>query len=105
LSIEDDGRGINLDMLRQKAAKLWAPENGASMGMPDQELLQLIFREQFSTARGVTEWAGRGIGLAAVKEEVDRLGGEIIVTTVPGMGTKFLFHLPDEGFKGEVASG
>jgi sensor domain CHASE-containing protein len=105
LSIEDDGRGINLDMLRQKAAKLWVPENGASMGMPDQELLQLIFREQFSTARGVTEWAGRGIGLAAVKEEVDRLGGEIIVTTVLGMGTKFLFHLPDEGIKGEVTSG
>ncbi|MDF2671270.1 MAG: hypothetical protein K0R67_3576 [Paenibacillus sp.] len=111
LSIEDDGRGIDLDQLRDKAAKLGldkaavSPGDEEDAGMSDQDLLQLIFREQFSTARIVSQWAGRGIGLSAVKEEVDRLGGEIIVTSVPGEGTKFVFLLPDEGAKGENVSG
>ncbi|WP_127589007.1 ATP-binding protein [Paenibacillus koleovorans] len=97
IEIADDGRGIDADILRRKAASMPNSDVAAILAMSDEEAVQLIFREQFSTARRVTEWAGRGIGLSAVKEEVERLGGTIRVTTERGHGTRFEFILPDEG--------
>ncbi|RLW68840.1 MAG: hypothetical protein B6D68_02930, partial [spirochete symbiont of Stewartia floridana] len=55
---------------------------------------ELIFSKDFTTSKRVTEYSGRGIGLWAVKEEVDRMGGCIAIHTVPDQGTSFRITLP-----------
>ena len=54
----------------------------------------LIFRDGVSTARNVTDISGRGVGMSAVKSEVERLGGEVQIETELGKGTKFVLRVP-----------
>lgn len=93
-SVSDDGRGIDPDEIRRKATK----ENLFADGQePDEAgLLELIFRPEFSTACSVTLTSGRGVGLDAVKAEVENLGGEISIKTRSNKGTTFEIYLPDE---------
>ncbi|MDE3009814.1 MAG: Hpt domain-containing protein [Pseudomonadota bacterium] len=92
LRISDDGRGVDLARVRAQAEA-----NGllaAGQPCPDEELLQLIFRPGFSTARAVTSLAGRGVGLDVVRSEVISLGGRIHLDTRPGAGTDFTLVIP-----------
>ncbi len=86
LIIGDDGRGIDVAQLRATAEARHIP-------LPD-EVVMLIFRETFSTHAAVTEISGRGVGLAAVYAELQRLEGRVAVETQPGKGTRFIFSLP-----------
>lgn len=92
LRISDDGRGVDLARVRAQAEAhgLLA----AAQTCPDEELLQLIFRPGFSTARAVTSLAGRGVGLDVVRSEVISLGGRIHLDTRPGAGTDFTLVIP-----------
>ncbi len=92
LRISDDGRGVDLARVRTQAeaSGLLAP----GQHCPDEELLQLIFRPGFSTARSVTSLAGRGVGLDVVRSEVIGLGGRIHLDTRPGAGTDFTLVSP-----------
>ena len=93
LEIEDDGRGIDGGYIREIAAAkgIYSSEMPA---LSNQEALQLIFADGFSSATSTSELAGRGVGLFAVQAEVERLGGDIEVNSRPGFGTTFRFILP-----------
>ncbi len=92
LVITDDGSGINLNKVRQKAI-----DNGmftADQELSDQALMAVIFEAGFSTADSVSQIAGRGVGLDAVRSDIAALGGRIDVSNVVGMGAMFNIYLP-----------
>jgi two-component system chemotaxis sensor kinase CheA len=96
LTIKDDGRGIDAATIRDKLV-----ESGLKMleeveKLTDAEAVQLIFADGFSTKEDVNELSGRGVGLAAVFEELTKLGGFLTVQTEINQGTEFAFNLPKE---------
>lgn len=92
LSISDDGAGIDVARLHQKAISLGAVDPDVRLS-PD-EMVNLIFLPGLSTANELTEVAGRGVGMDIVKTTIDSLGGSISITTRTGGGTKFICRLP-----------
>lgn len=94
LTIADDGAGINLDALREKIIATGAYSSDEVHALTDDDVAKFIFMDNMSTQQEVTELAGRGIGLAAVKNEIQNIGGKVVVKTVPGEGTQFVFTLP-----------
>ena len=96
VSVADDGKGIDAQEIRARAVAKGLYEEEAAMALSEEEALALIFHDEFSTKEEVTELSGRGMGLSAVKYEVDRLGGSIELHTEVGRGTEFRFRLPYE---------
>lgn len=94
LIIKDDGRGIDPEVIRCKAAERRMLAAAGISAIPDEEILQLIFRDGFSTREDVTDLSGRGVGLAAMKNELEKIGGSVKIKTKPGEGTSFEFTLP-----------
>jgi PAS domain S-box-containing protein len=94
LSIADDGAGINLDTLRQRAVSAGVYSISQIDMISDDTIAQLIFMDHMSTQTEVSELSGRGIGLAAVLNETKNQGGSVIVRTRAGQGTEFVFTLP-----------
>jgi len=92
VEISDDGAGLDLDGIREKAHADGHVAEHASL--TDAEAANLIFVPGFSTASQITELSGRGIGLDVVRAEVNALGGRIETSTVRGQGTKFQLVLP-----------
>lgn len=94
ITICDDGRGIDFNKLKEKAQEkgLYSPEELNVMN--EDKLIELIFNKEFSTKDTVSEISGRGVGLYAVKNEIDKLGGNVTVKTHPNEGTEFIFTLP-----------
>jgi chemotaxis protein histidine kinase CheA len=94
LSVSDNGRGINLEKITAKAVE----KNliSADKKLNEQEILELIFLPEFSTASKLTEISGRGIGLDAVKDAVETANGKINVKSQAGKGTTFEIFLPNE---------
>jgi two-component system chemotaxis sensor kinase CheA len=91
LKITDDGRGLDLDALRQgafEAGHLSAHE------FSDEDSARLVFADGVTTARTVTKVSGRGIGGAAVKTMIDKVRGAISVKTEQGKGTTFILRVP-----------
>ena len=92
LVISDDGAGVNLAKVKQKAI-----EKGlftADQKLTDQALMAVIFEAGFSTADTVSQIAGRGVGLDAVRSDIAVLGGRIDVSNVIGNGAMFNIYLP-----------
>ena len=88
----DDGRGLDWDRIRARGESSGRIPAGR---IPDErELIELIFAPGFSTADEVTELAGRGIGMDAVRAQVAGLGGRIAVSSEAGRGTRFTLYLP-----------
>jgi len=94
VQVEDDGRGIDTALLRQRAVerRLLAAADAAALS--ERDALNLIFVPGFSTADAVTRTSGRGVGLDVVRTNVSRLNGEIHVETEPGRMTRFVLKLP-----------
>ncbi|MFW6287338.1 MAG: ATP-binding protein [bacterium] len=92
--IADDGRGIDPEIIKKKAVKKGIYSKEELDKLPETDVIQLIFKEQFSTCQKIGDLSGRGLGLSAVKNEVDKLGGSIQVITEKEVGTKFKFFLP-----------
>ena len=94
LVISDDGRGIDLSRIKGSAIRLelLRPEQADSIS--DSEALQLIFDSGISTSPLITNLSGRGLGLAIVRETLERLGGQVTVSSQPGRGTKFHLVFP-----------
>lgn len=92
--IADDGGGIDTGRLREAAAKLGlaTPEGPDQAG--EQDPISLIFASGISTSPIIDDISGRGLGLAIVREKVERLGGAIAVETEKGRGTAFRITLP-----------
>ncbi len=94
IEIKDDGAGINLEKIKEKAleSNLLTPAEIAAMGI--QELYALLFRAGFSTATKVSDLSGRGVGLDVVKTNIEKLGGVMEIMSVLGMGTTFRLTMP-----------
>ena len=94
LCVEDDGSGIDPARVRAAAVRgrLLTTEEGEALG--DAEALQLIYRSGLSTSPMITDVSGHGLGLAIVRERVERLGGQISLETQVGVGTTVRMILP-----------
>jgi two-component system chemotaxis sensor kinase CheA len=92
LRIADDGRGIQLEKVRQRAIQMGLIDEQTEITV--QDALRLIFEPGFSSAEQVGEVSGRGVGLDIVKRTVERLNGAITVHTEAGRGTAFEILLP-----------
>ena len=92
VDFSDDGAGLDLGRIREKASMLGLVEAGQTLD--DQQAASMIFMPGFSTATQVTELSGRGIGMDVVRSEVNRVGGRIETSTVAGQGTHFKLVLP-----------
>jgi len=92
LTLSDDGAGLDLDRIREKAEAdgLIAPGEAVD----DQHLVDFIFHSGFSTATEISQVAGRGVGMDVVKTGITSLGGRIEVRTEKGKGTTFRLYLP-----------
>ena len=92
IGISDDGRGLNPDMIRERAIEngLIAPTDQLSR----DHLLSLILEPGFSTATQVTELSGRGIGTDVVNTMVRSMRGQVMIDTEEGQGTRFILRLP-----------
>jgi len=94
LAISDDGRGIDVARLREKAVALGMLSPDQARAWSDRDVLQLIFRPGFSTAEKVTDLSGRGVGMDVVKTNIERIGGSVSVETRLGQGTTIHVTLP-----------
>jgi len=90
--LTDDGGGMNLKAIRDKALSLGMISPGNTLS--DEDAMQLILEPGFSTAGAITQQAGRGVGMDVVATEIKRLGGALHMETKQGEGTVFTIRLP-----------
>ncbi len=92
--IQDDGRGLDAQRLRDVALEKGLITEGMHEALSDEQSYHLIFKDDFSTRDEVTDVSGRGVGLAAVQSIVKSLGGEIFISSSQGQGTTFRIIVP-----------
>jgi chemosensory pili system protein ChpA (sensor histidine kinase/response regulator) len=90
--VADDGAGINVKLIREKAVALGLVDAHAKL--TDEEAVQLILEPGFSTAGQITQAAGRGVGMDVVATEVKKLGGGLFIDSTYGKGSRFTIRLP-----------
>ncbi len=94
VTISDDGRGIDLGKVRNKAINKEIITTEQADAMTEEELMLLIFEPNFSTKSYADDISGRGVGMAAVKAEVERIGGTVRVESIMDFGTTVKLLLP-----------
>ena len=94
LSLEDDGRGINVDAVKGKAVERGVISQEQADRMSEQEAVQLIFSPGLSTAEKLSDVSGRGVGMDVVRANVEKINGSVEVETRRGQGTTFTIRLP-----------
>jgi len=94
LKISDDGRGIDLGAIEQKARSKKLLSDHALESISEAELMMLIFEDGFSSLDSCSKYSGRGVGLSAVREAVEKLGGNISVASESGKYTQFNIEVP-----------
>ncbi len=94
IEVRDDGAGINVDEVREKAISkgVITPEQGENM--TEQEITNLLFHAGFSTAKQVSDISGRGVGLDVVRSKIEALSGEVEVKSKMGVGSTWTIRLP-----------
>lgn len=95
IELSDDGAGLPLALIRDKAIRKGLLSTEQAAALPENEVIELIFTPGFSTSAIITDVSGRGVGMDVVKRcVVDELQGAISVETLPGQGTTFSLRLP-----------
>jgi two-component system chemotaxis sensor kinase CheA len=94
ISYRDDGQGLNLQKIKNKARTIETFKDMDLDTMPEQKLLSLIFHPRFSTAEETTLSAGRGIGLNLIKSKIEQNGGNLKVRSARGKFCEFVITLP-----------
>ena len=95
ICLSDDGKGLSMDRIREKALSKRLFEADVLAGMSRAEIINLIFMPGFSTSPIITDLSGRGVGMDVVRRSiVDELKGTIVVESKEGIGTSFLLRLP-----------
>lgn len=92
IEISDDGKGINTEVLRQKAIEKKVISSSESL--TEKQIINLIFHAGFSTKSVTTEISGRGVGMDVVKTNIESIGGHIDVSTSMGKGSIFKLQIP-----------
>jgi len=94
IEIEDDGRGLNMDRIREKILSNGLASDGELESMSDRQIQQYIFRAGFSTAEKVTNVSGRGVGMDVVRTNIEKIGGTIELKSEEGKGSTFTIKIP-----------
>ncbi len=94
IGVEDDGRGLNIDKIKQKIIDHGLASEAELAEMSDQQIHQHIFKAGFSTAEKVTSVSGRGVGMDVVRSNIEKIGGNIELNSVVGRGSKFTIKIP-----------
>ena len=94
IEVRDDGAGINVEEVKQKAIEKGTITREQAETMTDKDVIDLLFRPSFSTAEKITDVSGRGVGLDVVKTRIEALGGDIEARTKFGEGSNFIIRLP-----------
>jgi len=94
IEVEDDGAGINVERVRNKAVEKGVITAAEASEMDEKTSVELLFRAGFSTADKVSNLSGRGVGLDVVKTKIESLNGIVEVENSKGKGSKFIIRLP-----------
>ena len=94
IEIQDDGRGMSPDMIRDKAVEKGLLSTDEARQLSVQDCLQLIFLPGFSTKDQISDISGRGVGMDVVKTNIQRLNGRIEIASEPGHGSTITIFLP-----------
>ncbi len=94
VEVSDDGAGIDANRVKASAVKKGIITAEAAAAMTEREAIWLIFKSGVSTRAAITDISGRGVGMDAVREHVERMNGIIEIETHLGKGTKFTLSLP-----------
>lgn len=92
IEIADDGHGIDVEAVKQKAISRGIIHPGKNL--TDVEAFHLIFEPGFSTAEKITNLSGRGVGLDVVRTHIEKLNGTVTISSQPGLGSRFVIRLP-----------
>jgi len=94
IEVGDDGNGIDVEAVKQKAIERGIVTAEQASNMSDKEIIDLLFLPSFSTAKKVTDVSGRGVGLDVVKSMIESLSGEVEVKSKLGEGSTWIIRLP-----------
>ncbi len=94
IQINDDGKGLNIEMLKEKSAEKGIITEQEADSMSEKEAFALIFKPGFSTAASVTNVSGRGVGMDVVKTNIEKLNGIIDIDSELGQGTSIKLKIP-----------
>jgi two-component system, chemotaxis family, sensor kinase CheA len=94
LSISDDGKGMDADVLRAKAVEKGLLDKDAADRLNEFECYNLIFAPGFSTKTEISDVSGRGVGMDVVKTKISQLNGSVNVFSVKGQGSKIVIKVP-----------
>ncbi|MDE6911082.1 MAG: chemotaxis protein CheA, partial [Lachnospiraceae bacterium] len=94
IAVKDDGGGINVEAVRNKAIERGTVTPEQAETMTEKEIIDLLFLPSFSTAKKVSDVSGRGVGLDVVKSKIESLSGEVEVKNRFGEGSSWIIRLP-----------
>ena len=94
IEISDDGRGVNIDKVKANIISKELATEAELAEMSDQQITQFIFKPGFSTAEKVTSVSGRGVGMDVVRTNIEKIGGNVELNSVPGKGSCFKINIP-----------
>ena len=94
LSIEDDGKGMNADLLRSKVVEKGLMDEDAASRLDESECYNLIFMPGFSTKEEISDVSGRGVGMDVVKTRIVQMNGTVEIDSTEGVGSKIVIKVP-----------
>ncbi len=94
IEVRDDGNGIDVEKVREKAIERGTITPEQAESMTSKEIIDLLFLPSFSTAKQISEVSGRGVGLDVVKSKIEALSGEVEVRSTLGEGSTWIVRLP-----------
>ena len=94
IEVADDGAGIAVERVREKAVARGLVAAAAAAALTDDQVLQFIFEPGFSTAQEVTSVSGRGVGMDVVRTNIEAIGGTVDIQSRRGVGTTVRVHVP-----------
>lgn len=94
LSIQDDGAGMDAEVLRRKAVEKGLMDEDSAARLDNKECYNLIFAAGFSTKEEISDVSGRGVGMDVVKTKIGQLNGSIEIDSEPGRGSRLIIRVP-----------
>jgi two-component system chemotaxis sensor kinase CheA len=94
IEVQDDGRGIDPDVIKRKAYERGLLDEARLASISDEDATMLVFAAGFSTAEQISDLSGRGVGMDVVRNAVERAGGRVAMTSAKGTGTTVRISLP-----------
>ena len=94
IEIKDDGRGLNIERIKQKIVEKDLATDAQLEQMSDEQIMQFVFKAGFSTAEKVTSVSGRGVGMDVVRTNIEKIGGTVSLSSAKNKGSTFHIKIP-----------